>query len=192
MDGHAVDGTDVEPAHLDTLSHEIGLQVVPLPKFEQRGKPVGNADAEPREGIQAGNALEHHPVDIVVLLDYSCPVDDGGHFLHPLYSRNFVDAGRSGRHRGLFPDIVHVRRRELDVSADGSNAAAYLPAETGRHGDGDYHYEEGDCDGNHRNLPLETEFPCYESRGFHYQMCTRSDSGRNIGSPSLMPKASKK
>ena len=42
------------------------------------------------------------------------------------------------------------------------------------------------------SFPWNLSFPAMNREGSIYQMWTRSSSGRNIGSPSVMPKASKK
>ena len=95
-DWRTVHGTDMEAAHLDALPHEIGLEVVPLPEVKYLRQAVRDADTQVRQGIALRDTLEDHAVDVVLLLDDACTIDDGLHGLYPLHGAYRAERRRFG------------------------------------------------------------------------------------------------
>ncbi len=135
-----------------------------------------------------GNPFHQHPVHGLSLLDNAGSHYGGLQPLHPGQGQESILGGEPARHGHAFLPAGTWRNANL-----AGKLAHPLPdgtAEAGGHG---YRYnnnKETDGDSYRRHVSLKSKFSRYEP--LRYQMCTRSSSGRNIGSPSWMSQASKK
>ena len=136
------------------------------------------------------DTLHHHTVDGFAALDNAGTDHRRRNVYHPRKGTDGRFGGQVQGHRGWIGPHRGGVGLNAHVPREGAYAFPDGAAETAAHRYGHDNHEETDGDGHRRQVSLKIEFPRYEA--FGYQMCTRSSSGRNMASPSLISKASKK
>ena len=188
---------DGKAAYANFFADKINGHGVAHAQSGDFAEPAGDGQGRPlpldRIGLSGlagnpGDAFHQHPVHGIALLHDAGPNDGGDNFLHARQGKNSLLGGDVARHGHV---VFSVRTRsDAYVARKLGHSLPDGMAEAGTHGYRDNYDKETDGDCHRRHVSLKSQFTRYES--LRYQMCTRSSSGRYIGSPSWMSKASKK